>query len=352
MNKLLNLFNKKTLVKQDDLFILSSDKHKMNALFYDKIFPMHSGKTVPSKYQVDIKFSPIEEPASFNDFLKKFVRFINGVQNSPRDSITLKHAILLGGNGLLDEGGAYDKLFDNNFDEYKSLVDIERPFAWLRDAATLLFFEILCIYGYQNVIPIFASSNLYSKFIEYGGLIIKPENYETFTQSSERDFHIPHIEVVQSNYVELIEDETEWEQIKETRKDRESLRTIQAINQILTAEYRKNEKAAFLEQIDKTISDFEEASRKHGLQFRTAKKYMYLDIATATSLSFFSTLAFINGAPLPITLSALAGAVFSSTKAVMSFNEKKATIELPNNQIISYVEAAKEKIESKFDYIK
>jgi hypothetical protein len=301
------LFSKKVTATETDLIALSSDNHKMNALFYDRIFPLHSVKKVPSRYQIDIYLSKIAELDGFNEWLPKFCRFIDGVQKSPRDAITLNGGFLLGRHGLFDETGAYYNIFldvDNDPDYLSK--GFEWPIMWLRDAATLLLFEILTIYGYANVVPIFTSRNIVPQFARYGGIILKPSDMKVKNN---------RIEVIQENFFQILENETEWSQIREIQRDTKSHQDIKRINTILSIEYRMKDAGYVSDQIDQTLYDFESACKKHGVQYARATYYIYLDIATAASMSLFSAVSLINGGSLPLTVSAIIGTVFSSSSS-------------------------------------
>jgi len=327
--------------------VLSSDKHKMNALFYDKIIPMHSMKDVPLNYRYDLTFVAPKEILGNDvaELLNQMFELINEVQYGGKSEITLRHSsILLGGNGsadLLKEGSVYNKIFTDGMDGYNTLVPNQVPIAWLRDAVTLMTYELSQLYGYKRIIPVFTGKNIVLNYMKYAGLL---------TNANKNNIERPVIEIIDEKAYELIEDANEWEQIRDVRRDSNSINAIRKANNLLNYKF-SSDKNAISDEIDESILDFEEAKKKHDLQFKRVKKSFYIDALIAASSSLISGAMIYNGSSSSSLLPAIIGTALTTSKACLSFKMQKSNIELPKDGIVAYLQNAKERIETPFKFI-
>lgn len=334
---------------------ISAGNHKNAALMFDRIIPMHSEKLVPKKFRVNMDI-----PGEV-DFL---IESINSISNSPYDKVHIRHGSYL--FALLQLNEAYHNLFVNckdyyGFDDeewireiakltpdgtshYKLVLEVDKedyyrigPMEWLRDIITLITYELSIIMGHK-FFPIFNNADVLLNFFKYGGFFVKPKDQR---------IQIPVVEVVQENILEVIYDSTEWTQIKDIRKDTESLAIVRAYHQIINGESNISDPIQLEYSIDKTIEDFENVVKKHGFQCRLAEKHLFLDAAAATAFGGLSLYSTLLGLPPTVTFTTFFGACISTAKTYFSFREQKMVTHPPVVQIASYLSAVHTKINDK-----
>jgi hypothetical protein len=199
-------------------------------------------------------------------------------------------------------------------------------------------YELATLHNY-NVLPIFNRPYIFLQFLKHGGIFIKPDSVRS---------KVPIIEVVQSNFLEIVRDCTEWSQIKEIKKDKESVAIMREYHSIEKRKAHINESERLKDAIDATIENFEAVIKKHGLQVKRSNRHLLLDAANAAAYGGLIVYATLLGLPPTISFAALIGASVSTAKTFFTWQEHRTITKPSNKEIAIYLSAKKEEMDGRF----
>lgn len=301
---------------------ISTGDHKMAALFFDKIWPLHSMDSVPDEIQ-DINVSIPAEP---DDVVMKTIGdWIMSVSKSPKDSVTFsaRAAVLM---HALAKDERYRDFLGSEFPPHD-------PMAPFRNLTASVLYQLM-LGNNMNVVPILGSKPLQEKLANLNPIIeASPDLQEAK----------PALEINIKNFRLICGDNAEWTQVKEVRADKESLRKIRNLRVLFREKYKEKDAAFIKDDIDRRIDEYEQACEKHGFELLQSGFSSLLDPKSLLGISSLAAATAVIGGPAVITACAVGGAVLHTSKLAIELiaNHWKFKQNQRNNEVAYVIEAKK-----------
>jgi hypothetical protein len=318
-------------------FALSFSDHKQSALFFDKIWPLHSMDAIPEEIHDIVINVPLlsEDSRAVSEALGNMIM---SVSKSPADSIkmTLKESVafqMLMENFYKKRGKAFDSRKSTSFDTGMGI--------FMRVIVGSLIYELLTLDGY-HVVPVFSDYKYYKKFFSTGDWVfIKAPNIQKQSRDS--------LQLNVNNLKLIATDRAEWQQVQEARKDKESIAKLRNLRVLFGDKYKDKDTNFISDDIDKRIDEYEQAAIKHGFELHNHVVTSFLDPQSLIGVAAITGISAFLGGPIGATVSTVAGAAFHTAKVYFEVKKKRFEYasELKNNEVAYIIEARDKLVSSK-----
>jgi hypothetical protein len=303
---------------------LSFSDHMQAALFFDRIWPMHSMDITPGELH-DLTLSIPLGDGEVSDVIGSLIM---------KMSNSKPHEVTLSGKEFVTLNLLQEKFYGKRARAFDSRFRRSDLFLWLRVIVGSLVYELLTLDGF-DVVPMFDQYAQSKKFLSTGDWMLLDEQPRKLPNTSLQ---------IKTNNLKLISTKNaEWDQIRQIREDPDSIKKIRNLRLLLEEKYQDKSSDFIADDIDKRIDLYEEAAKKHGFELQTHVVTSLLDPKSLIGVGSLAALASFAGGPAALTGAAAIGAVLHTSKGFFEVRQKKFTFasERKNSEVSYIVEAQK-----------
>jgi len=287
-----------------DNVALSTGDHKQAALFFDKILPLHSSKTVPSEIREYVKFPHEEEDRIFNEVIESTYE----AQRSIVHHYVNKYTIL---NGYSMNMATAHNPQRNIYEDLMS--------SWNKKGLV----QRVLSYGKTNENKI-VTPLLDNRLTENSFLVEGTENV---------------VELILTNLNLVDTAKLEWDHIIEYKKDSNSVSALRNMRLFVFKNYDGKPAGFILDDIDSILNKYEVACKKHGFDMFSSSLSILLNSKSLLATVGLGTVATLLGLPMSaITPAIVAESLLEAGKISINIAQKKKELSLVRlNHPLAYV---------------